>query len=286
MTAILVHHTALVRLQEAALAAADTVDPLAARIGAVNTLVRQPDGTLRGYNTDCGAALDAIEAGLAGVSGTAADDQVGVMVEQRRWGGIVLVVRGQGCLDWHAAITVVIRTDRFSAARQGRQLSRQAAAEHSRVAWLFAVSARERRRVLRTSPMSTIGQPRTPPHCLARYQAQDDAAGSSQRTARRGPLDGRTVVVVGAGGAGRALAFGAVDRGAQVHSDGLATGQSRQWHQQRHTVTVVQSENAVLTSAAGVLSYCGARYPCFLDYAESIPGDSLARPFSMETFKQ
>ena len=40
------------------------VDPVAARIGAVNTLVRRPDGTLKGYNTDCFAALDAIEAGL------------------------------------------------------------------------------------------------------------------------------------------------------------------------------------------------------------------------------
>ena len=68
--------------QEAALAAADSVDPLAARIGAVNTLVRQPDGSLRGYNTDCGAALDAIEAGLAGVSRTAAGDQVGPWLRQ------------------------------------------------------------------------------------------------------------------------------------------------------------------------------------------------------------
>lgn len=42
------------------------VDPVAQRIGAVNTLVRRPDGTLKGYNTDCFAALDAIEAGLGG----------------------------------------------------------------------------------------------------------------------------------------------------------------------------------------------------------------------------
>lgn len=55
-------------LQEAALAAAASVDPLAARIGAVNTLVRQADGTLRGYNTDCSAAIGAIERGLAGAS--------------------------------------------------------------------------------------------------------------------------------------------------------------------------------------------------------------------------
>ena len=33
------------------------VDPVAKRIGAVNTLVRRPDGTLKGYNTDCTAAL-------------------------------------------------------------------------------------------------------------------------------------------------------------------------------------------------------------------------------------
>ena len=62
-------------LQEAALAAADSVDPLAARIGAVNTLVRQSDGSLRGYNTDCGAALDAIEAGLSSLYG-AGDEKV------------------------------------------------------------------------------------------------------------------------------------------------------------------------------------------------------------------
>ncbi len=40
------------------------VDPLAAQIGAVNTLVRRKDGTLKGYNTDSLAALNAIEAGL------------------------------------------------------------------------------------------------------------------------------------------------------------------------------------------------------------------------------
>lgn len=42
------------------------MDPVAQRIGAVNTLVRRPDGTLKGYNTDCFAALDAIETGLGG----------------------------------------------------------------------------------------------------------------------------------------------------------------------------------------------------------------------------
>ena len=37
------------------------MDPVAQQIGAVNTLVRQPDGGLRGYNTDWQAAIHAIE---------------------------------------------------------------------------------------------------------------------------------------------------------------------------------------------------------------------------------
>ena len=52
--------------QVAALEAADEVDEVAASIGAANTLVRQPDGRLKAYNTDWSAALDAVEAGLGG----------------------------------------------------------------------------------------------------------------------------------------------------------------------------------------------------------------------------
>ncbi|GAX76080.1 hypothetical protein CEUSTIGMA_g3523.t1 [Chlamydomonas eustigma] len=47
--------------KEAALKLASSVDPLAAQIGAVNTLIRQSDGTFKGYNTDCSAAIGAIE---------------------------------------------------------------------------------------------------------------------------------------------------------------------------------------------------------------------------------
>ncbi|KAK9845273.1 hypothetical protein WJX81_001847 [Elliptochloris bilobata] len=50
----------------AALEAADEADEVAAKIGAANTLVRQPDGSLKAYNTDWSAALDAVEAGLGG----------------------------------------------------------------------------------------------------------------------------------------------------------------------------------------------------------------------------
>lgn len=50
----------------AALAGAQDADPVAAHIGAANTLVRQPDGTLKAYNTDWSAAIGAIERGLGG----------------------------------------------------------------------------------------------------------------------------------------------------------------------------------------------------------------------------
>ena len=54
----------MVILQLAALEYADEVDPIAQQIGAVNTLIRQENGTLKGYNTDWSAAITAIEDGL------------------------------------------------------------------------------------------------------------------------------------------------------------------------------------------------------------------------------
>ena len=55
--------------QAAALAAGQEVDPLAAQIGAANTLVRRPDGSLAAFNTDCFAAISAIEAGILEAAG-------------------------------------------------------------------------------------------------------------------------------------------------------------------------------------------------------------------------
>lgn len=52
--------------KEAALKACKEVDPVAAQIGAVNTLVRLPGGGWKGYNTDWLAAIDTIEQGLGG----------------------------------------------------------------------------------------------------------------------------------------------------------------------------------------------------------------------------
>jgi 3-dehydroquinate dehydratase/shikimate dehydrogenase len=52
--------------KERALALCDDVDPVAAKIGAVNTLVKRKDGTLKGYNTDYAAAIGAIEGAMGG----------------------------------------------------------------------------------------------------------------------------------------------------------------------------------------------------------------------------
>ena len=56
--------------KEAVMGALDDIDELARQIGAVNTVVRQPDGSLWGTNTDCAAAIASIEAAL-GASGQA-----------------------------------------------------------------------------------------------------------------------------------------------------------------------------------------------------------------------
>lgn len=52
--------------KETALKCCKEVDPVAAQIGAVNTLVRMPGGGWKGYNTDWLAAIDTIEQGLGG----------------------------------------------------------------------------------------------------------------------------------------------------------------------------------------------------------------------------
>lgn len=128
----------------AALQCADEVDPVAEQIGAVNTLVRQPDGSLKGYNTDWSAAISAIERGLA--SATASSS--------------------------HSHSTDSTQTDRVQDSAT-------------------------------TAPSTDLG---------------GEEATTSGRTYEQqdSPLKGSTVVVIGAGGAGRALAFGAAHKGAKV----------------------------------------------------------------------
>ena len=50
--------------KQAILAHLDSLDPLAKRLGAVNTVVAQADGTLRGYNTDVGGFLEPLKSEL------------------------------------------------------------------------------------------------------------------------------------------------------------------------------------------------------------------------------
>ena len=51
--------------KQAAIALVDRVDPLAARIGAINTVVRSADGELTGYNTDAAGFLEPLQPLLA-----------------------------------------------------------------------------------------------------------------------------------------------------------------------------------------------------------------------------
>lgn len=120
-------------MQVAAYNAADEHDPVAAKIGAINTLVRAEDGRLKGYNTDWSAAIGAIEAELS---------QMGPDCD------------ADGCsLDF----------DDMS----------------------------------NTSEASV-------------------AAGPESSAESPSPLEGKTVVVIGAGGTGQAIAYGAAAKGAKV----------------------------------------------------------------------
>ena len=51
--------------KRAVIALLDRFDPLAARIGAVNTVVREPDGALAGFNTDADGFLEPLRGELA-----------------------------------------------------------------------------------------------------------------------------------------------------------------------------------------------------------------------------
>ena len=136
-------------MQLAALDCADEVDPVAQQIGAVNTLVRQQDGSLKGYNTDWSAAIAAIENGLQATSPATAEST--------------------------------------SSKQQDESASHSGTGES--VSGLGAEEATSSGRV------------------FADGQGEEQSASV---------LKGKTVVVIGAGGAGRALAFGAAHKGAHV----------------------------------------------------------------------
>ncbi|XP_075487097.1 bifunctional 3-dehydroquinate dehydratase/shikimate dehydrogenase, chloroplastic-like isoform X3 [Primulina tabacum] len=60
------YHSCTIPHKEVALTCCDEVDPVAKSIGAVNCLIKRPDGKLFGCNTDYIGAINAIENGLQG----------------------------------------------------------------------------------------------------------------------------------------------------------------------------------------------------------------------------
>jgi 3-dehydroquinate dehydratase/shikimate dehydrogenase len=105
--------------KEAALAAADSTDPLAASIGACNTLVRQADGSFRGYNTDCSAAISAIERALAGAGDAGAGGGASPLAGKR------FVVVGAGGAGRALAFGAAAKGARVVVANRNRQRAEQ-----------------------------------------------------------------------------------------------------------------------------------------------------------------
>ncbi len=85
------------------------IDPLADRIGAVNTLTLTAEGDLAGHNTDGPAALSAIRSSLARTSGTRAG-LAGLRVAVLGAGGVARAVAA-GLVDAHADVTLFNRTE-------------------------------------------------------------------------------------------------------------------------------------------------------------------------------
>lgn len=137
----------------AALECADEVDSVAQQIGAVNTLIRQDDGTLKGFNTDWSAAVTAIEEGLHS--------------------------------DSHA-VAELTSSQHSTQAESGSGPSSSS-----------------------SDPTASLGAEEATTSGRVFEEGQGERQSESV-------LKGRTVVVIGAGGAGRALAFGAAHKGAKV----------------------------------------------------------------------
>ena len=112
--------------KENALAAVgeESVDELSRRIGAVNTIRIEADGTLRGWNSDYAAAMDA----LVGAMGIRREDLAGRNVAVLGAGGAARAIVA-ALTYYHAAVTIYNRTvsrgerlaAEFGAAARGRE---------------------------------------------------------------------------------------------------------------------------------------------------------------------
>ncbi|KAK7851477.1 bifunctional 3-dehydroquinate dehydratase/shikimate dehydrogenase [Quercus suber] len=200
--------------KEAVVEFCDEVHPLAKAIGAVNTIVRRPsDGKWVGYNTDLEASITAIEDAL----------------------------KHRGCTNGETSFDSPLAGKQFvlaGAGGAGRALAFGAKSRGARVVILCVVGFPYKEAVVEfcdeVHPLAkAIGAVNTivrrpsdgkwvgyNTDLEASITAIEDALKhrgcTNGETSFDSPLAGKQFVLAGAGGAGRALAFGAKSRGARV----------------------------------------------------------------------
>lgn len=110
--------------KESALKLAAAVDPVAAQIGACNTLIRQEDGTYKGYNTDWLAAICAVERGFDAVTDSSSASTSGGAGDSQRSSGVLqgksVVVLGAGGAGRALAFGAAARGARVMIANRNR----------------------------------------------------------------------------------------------------------------------------------------------------------------------
>jgi 3-dehydroquinate dehydratase/shikimate dehydrogenase len=82
--------------KESILPLLDDIDPVAGKIGAINTVVNQ-DGKLTGHNTDCMAAVKGLEGGLEGEKRTLKDKKVAIIGAGGAARAIAFGLKEKGC---------------------------------------------------------------------------------------------------------------------------------------------------------------------------------------------
>lgn len=146
----------------AMLSLVDRLDPLAARIGAVNTVVREADGTLTGYNTDAPGFLEPIRPELGEIhlfrmarvlgTGGAARAIVAALAAEK----FVIVLAGRDPGKARAMLDELAPNDENQAVEH-----HAISLDHFAQAIDFAFDDRERclDLVVNASPLGMVGQP-------------------------------------------------------------------------------------------------------------------------------
>lgn len=104
--------------KEAALALADEVEPLARRIGAVNTLVVRPDGSVLGRNTDAFGFIENLRQGACGF--TAAKAPAVVLGAGGAARAVIAALQDDGCPDIRLLNRTRPRAEEVAAALGGK----------------------------------------------------------------------------------------------------------------------------------------------------------------------